>query len=82
MPGTTPDAAAGDEAMDMRMVDELLRPGVQDRKHAGRAADVTPVAAKLDYGFRRRLHEQRVAALWLERNASRRTDGTVTVTWK
>ena len=32
-------AAAGDQAMDMRMVDELLGPGVQHRQHADGAAD-------------------------------------------
>ena len=42
------DTATGDEAMHMRMVDELLRPGVQHGHHANRAADVTSIAGEFD----------------------------------
>ena len=54
-------AATGDEAMDMRMVDELLRPSVQHRHHADGAADVAPITGQLDDGLRGRLHERGVA---------------------
>src|SRR5438046_2922084 len=40
-------AATGDEAVYMRMVDELLRPGVQHRHHADGAADVAPRASSI-----------------------------------
>src|SRR6202140_1682676 len=41
-------AATGDEAMDMRMVDELLRPSVQHRHHADGAADEVEETEILD----------------------------------
>jgi hypothetical protein len=54
-------AATGDEAMYMRMVDELLRPGVQHRHDADGAADVAPITGQLDNGLRGRFHERGVA---------------------
>src|SRR5262245_8678302 len=53
--------ATGDEAMHMRVVDELLRPGVQHCHHADGAADVAPITAQLDDGLRGRLHQRGVA---------------------
>ena len=53
--------ATGDEAMHMRVVDELLRPGVQHRHHADGAADVAPITGQLDDGLRGRLHQRGVA---------------------
>ena len=54
-------AAAGDEAMHVWMVDELLRPCVQHGEHADGAADVALVARQLDDRFGRGLHEGCVA---------------------
>ena len=54
-------AATGNEAVYMRMVDELLRPGVQHGKHADGAPDVTAIACQFDDGLGRRLHECGVA---------------------
>ena len=45
----------------MRMVEELLRPGVQNRHHADSGADVAPITGQLDNGFRGRFHERGVA---------------------
>ena len=56
-------AGTGDEAMDMRMVDELLRPSVQHRHHADGAADVAPITGQLDDGLRGRfVLSERVSA--------------------
>jgi hypothetical protein len=46
------NAAAGDQAMDMRVVEQLLRPSVQDGEHADRRCDVTSVAGEFDDGLR------------------------------
>ncbi len=59
-PGVVPDAAPRRQAVDMGMVDELLRPGVEHRKHANVAAHMARVAGQFDNGLRRGLHEQRV----------------------
>ena len=40
VPAVVGHAAAGDQAVDVGMVDELLRPGVQHGEHADGAADV------------------------------------------
>ena len=45
----------------MRMVDELLCPGVQHRHHADGAADVAPIAGQLDNGLCGCFHERGVA---------------------
>jgi hypothetical protein len=42
------DSAAGDEAMNVRMVDELLGPGVEDGQHANGAADEAAIVGKLN----------------------------------
>jgi len=43
----------------MGMVDELLRPGMERRKHANAAAHMARIAGQFDNGLRRGLHEQR-----------------------
>ena len=42
------DAARGDEAMDMRVVEELLRPGMKDGEDADGAADEAAIAGELN----------------------------------
>ena len=51
------DSTAGDEAMNVRMVDELLGPGVEDGEHAYGAADEAAVVGKLYDGVGRSLHQ-------------------------
>ena len=55
------DTAAGDQAVDMRVVDQLLGPGVQHSQNADGAANITLVAGQLDDRFACRLHQRRVA---------------------
>ena len=45
----------------MRVVDELLGPGVENSQHADGAADEAAVVGKLDDGVGRSLHQQGVA---------------------
>jgi hypothetical protein len=45
----------------VRVLEELLRPGVQNRHHADSGADVAPITGQLDNGFRGRFHERGVA---------------------
>ena len=47
--------------MYMRMVDELLGPGVQDGEHSDRRSDMASVACEFDDGLRGGLHQQGVA---------------------
>jgi hypothetical protein len=54
------DTAAGDQAVDVRVEDELLCPGVQDGEHADGAADVARVAGEFDDRLGRGLHQQGV----------------------
>ena len=61
MPGAVQDAAAGHQAMDVGVVEQLLRPGVQHGEYAGGAAHIARIAAKLDNSLSRGLHEQRIA---------------------
>lgn len=63
MPQTTiiRDAAAGDQAVDMRMKVELLRPGVQDGENADGTADITRIARKLDDRLGGGLHQNGIA---------------------
>ena len=55
------DAAAGDQAVDMGVEDELLGPGMQNGQHADGAADIASIAGQLDDGLGRGLHQQGVA---------------------
>ena len=50
MPGVTvlAQAAAGDQAMDMRVEVKLLGPGVQHGEHADGAADIARIAGQFD----------------------------------
>ena len=52
------NAAAGDQTMDMRVVEELLRPGAQNGEHAKRGADVASVAGEFEDSLCRGLHQQ------------------------
>jgi hypothetical protein len=63
MPGVTvlAQAAAGDQAMDMRVEVKLLGPGVQDGQHADRAANMAGVAGQLDDRLARRRHQRAIA---------------------
>ena len=54
-------AAAGDQAVDVGMVDQPLRPGMQHGEHAGRAADPARIARQIDDRAGRGLHEGAVA---------------------
>jgi hypothetical protein len=45
----------------MRVVQELLRPGVQDSKHADSAADMAGIAGEFDDGLGDGLHQQGIA---------------------
>ena len=45
----------------MRVVKQLLGPGVQDGEHADRRSDMASVAGKFDDGVRSGLHQQGVA---------------------
>ena len=54
-------AAAGDQAVDVRVVEQLLGPGVQDGEHADGAADVARIAGQFDDGLGGGLHQQGVA---------------------
>ena len=55
------DAAAGDQAVDVGVVVQLLRPGVEHGEYAHLGADITRVAGQLDDRLGRHLHQQRVA---------------------
>jgi len=55
------DAAAGDQAVDMGVVDELLGPGMQDGEHADGGADVSWIAGDLDNGIGGSLHQKGIA---------------------
>ena len=63
MPGVTvlAQAAAGDQAMDMRVEVKLLGPGVQDGQHADRAANMAGVAGQLGDRLARRRHQRAIA---------------------
>ena len=52
------NTAAGDEAVDVRVIDQLLGPGVQHSQNADGAADIALVAGQLDDRFARRLHQR------------------------
>mgnify|MGYP006178401063 CR=1 FL=1 len=54
-------AAAADQAMDMRVVKELLGPGMKHGEHADGGADEARIAGKLDDRLGGRLHQQGVA---------------------
>jgi hypothetical protein len=47
--------------MDMGVVEQLLRPGVQDGEHADGRSDMASVASELDYGLGGGLHQEGVA---------------------
>jgi hypothetical protein len=55
------NTAAGHEAMDVGMIEELLRPGVEDDEDANGAANEAAVASEFDDGLGRGLHQQGVA---------------------
>lgn len=55
------DAAAGDQAVDVGVVVQLLRPGVEHGEHTHLGADIARVAGQLDDRLGRGLHQQRVA---------------------
>jgi hypothetical protein len=55
------DAAAGDQTMDMGVVDELLCPGMEDGQHADGGADVSWITGDLDDGLSDGLHQKGVA---------------------
>ena len=55
------DAAAGDQAVDMGVIDELLGPGMQDGEHADGGADVSWITGDLDDGVGGGLHRKGVA---------------------
>ena len=55
------NAAAADQAMDMRVVKELLGPGMKHGEYTNGGADEAGIAGKLDDRLGRRLHQQSVA---------------------
>jgi hypothetical protein len=54
------NAAPGDQAMDMRAVEQLLGPGAQDGEDADRGSDVAWIAGEFDDGLGGGLHQQGV----------------------
>ena len=52
------DAATGDQAVNVGVIDELLGPGVQDSEHADHAADMAWIAGELDDGVGGGLHQK------------------------
>ncbi len=54
------DAATCDQTMDMRVVEKLLRPCVQDGEHADHATDMAWIAGKFDDGLGGGLHQHGV----------------------
>src|SRR6516165_2171745 len=54
------DPTAGNQAMHVWMVDELLRPGMEDGEHAGGAANVALIAGEFDDRLGGSLHQQRI----------------------
>jgi hypothetical protein len=54
------DATSGDQAVDVGVKEKLLRPRMQDGKHADRAADMTWVASEFDDGLGGGLHQDGV----------------------
>jgi hypothetical protein len=55
--------ASGDEAVDMRMVGERSRPGMQDGQDTDQPADIVRVCRELDQGVGGGLHEEGVQSL-------------------
>ena len=55
------NAAPGDQAVDVRVVEQLLGPGVQDGEHADRRPDMARIAGEFDDGLPGGLHQQGVA---------------------
>lgn len=55
------NAAAGDEAVNVGVVEKLLRPGVEDCEHTDGAADEATVAGEINDGLGGGLHQQRIA---------------------
>ena len=55
------NAAPGDQAVDVRVVEQLLGPGVQDGEHADRRSDMASVAGEFDDAVRSGLHQEGVA---------------------
>ena len=55
------DAASGNQAVDVRVIEELLGPGVQDGEHADGTADMAPIACELNDGLGCDLHQHGVA---------------------
>ena len=55
------NAASCDQTMDMGVVEQLLRPGVQDGEHADGRSDMASVASELDDGLGGGLHQEGVA---------------------
>jgi len=53
--------------MNVRAVEDLLGPGVEDGEHAYGAADEASVVGKVDDGLGRSLHQQGVAVTLLAR---------------
>lgn len=76
------DAAAGDEAVDVGVKVELLRPGVQHGEHPNGTADITRVAGKFDDRFSSRLHQDGIAVALVGAHHRAQFVGHVTVTWK
>jgi len=56
-------ATTGHQAVDVRVVEELLRPGVQNGEDADSRSDVAGIVSQLDDCLSRCLHQQRVAIL-------------------
>jgi hypothetical protein len=57
------NAAARHQAMNVGMIQKLLCPGMENRQNANRPAHIAGIAGKLDDGFARGFHEQRITGL-------------------
>jgi len=63
MPGVAVrgQATSCDQAMDVRMIVEALRPAMENREHAGRAAEPARITAKVDDRLGGRIHQRAIA---------------------
>ena len=84
MPGgaVVGQSAAGDEAVNVRVEDEPLRPGMQDGQHADGAAEPAWIAGQRNDRLGGGLDQRAVAVDLMPAQGGPQSLGTVTVTWK
>ena len=80
--GRLGQSAAGDEAVNMRVEDESLRPGMQHGEDADGAADPARIAGQHDDRRGGGLDQRAVAVDLMPAQRGPSSSGTVTVTWK